>query len=84
MYGIDYTTKTGVTVGSIAVKDAATLGSVSIVGTTIFYLAPCFQGSFNVKTGYDHQGTEIDNFSLYFTGNFGKTIVPVSVTINAV
>ena len=84
LYGIDYTTKTGVTVGSIAVKDAATLGSVSIVGTTIFYLAPCFQGSFDVKTGYDHQGTEIDNFSLYFTGNFGKTIVPVSVTINAV
>lgn len=84
LYGIDYTTKTGVTVGSIAVKDAATLGSVSIVGTTIFYLAPCFQGSYNEKTGYDHQGTEIDNFSLYFTGNFGKTIVPVSVTINAV
>jgi hypothetical protein len=84
LYGIDYTTKTGVTVSSIAVKDATTLGSVSIVGTTIFYLAPCFQGSYDIKTGYDHQGSEIDNFSLYFTGNFGKTIVPVSVTINAV
>jgi Concanavalin A-like lectin/glucanases superfamily len=74
----------GAPIGSITVKDAPTMGAISIVGTELFYIAPKFLGSFDPFKGYDHAGSEIDNFSLYFKGlGNPNTVVPVSITITA-
>ena len=83
-YGLSYS-NIRAPIGSITIKDAPTLGSISIVGTTLVYIAPCYQGDYiNDKLGYSHTGSEIDNFSLYFNGlGVPSTIVPVSITINA-
>jgi hypothetical protein len=79
-----YYTNIGAPIGSITVKDAPTLGSINIVGTSLFYIAPKYLGTFDVKFGYDHTGSEIDNFSLYFKGlGDPSTVVPVSITIMA-
>jgi len=79
-----YYTNIGGPIGSITIQNAPTLGSINIVGTELFYIAPKFQGTFDPIKGYDHAGSEIDNFSLYFNGlgNSG-TVVPVSITITA-
>ena len=83
-YELTYT-NTGGTITLITVKDAPTLGSISIVGTSLYYIAPCWQGDYiNDKIGWSHTGSEIDTFSLYLHGvGGGRTQVPVSVTINA-
>jgi hypothetical protein len=70
-HAISYT-NTGGPIDSITVKDAPTLGTINIVDTTLFYVAPCNQG----------KDDEYDNFSLYFTGSGITIIVAVSITIN--
>jgi hypothetical protein len=80
-YQVNYT-NIGAPIGSIDVKDAPTLGIISIVGTSLFYIAPKYLGEFNKET-LEYEGSEIDNFSLYFKGlGNSTTIVPVSITIN--
>ena len=80
-YSLSYTNN-GAPIGSITVKDVPTYGSINIVDKTLVYIAPCYQGEFNSYT-QKYEGSEIDNFSLYFKGlGYSTTIVPVSITIN--
>jgi hypothetical protein len=71
LYQILYTNVGGIP-ESITVKDSPTLGSINIVDSDLFYMAPCN------TSGKD----ESDNFSLYFTGAGFTYIVSVSVTVN--
>jgi hypothetical protein len=83
LYTINYTMVPDNTVSSIVVKDGSQQGgAISAVGTTIYYTSPCYLGGYNEITKL-YEGSEMDNMSLYFIGNFGKTIVPVSITITS-
>jgi hypothetical protein len=80
-YELTYS-NTGGTITLITVKDTPTLGSISIVGTSLYYIAPCYQGTFN-PVSQKYEGSEIDTFSLYFHGvGGGRVQIAVSVTIN--
>ena len=83
LYTINYTMVPDNTVSSIVVKDNSQQGgAISAVGTTIYYTSPCYRDGYNEITKL-YEGSEVDNMSLYFIGNFGKTIVPVSITITS-
>ena len=83
LYTINYTMVPDNTVSSIVVKDGSQQGgAISAVGTTIYYTSPCYRDGYNDITKL-YEGSELDNMSLYFIGNFGKTIVPVSITITS-
>ena len=83
LYTINYTMVPDNTVSSIVVKDGSQQGgAISAVGTTIYYTSPCYRDGYNEITKL-YEGSEVDNMSLYFIGNFGKTIVPVSITITS-
>lgn len=81
LHQLNYT-NTGGPITSISQHIAPTLGSISIVGTTVNYMSPCYQGD-PYKDGYTHTGSEIDTFSLYFSGPGGTVSVIVTITIDA-
>jgi len=82
LHQLDYT-NTGGPITSISQHMAPTLGTISIVGTTVNYMSPCYQGGLDGKGNPTHTGSEIDTFSLYFSGPGGTVSVIVTITIDA-
>ena len=75
LHNLTYT-NTGGTLSTISQHTAPLYGSINITGTVVTYLTPCFD-----PLPLQSQ-TEIDMFSLNFTGPGGTITVPVAITIS--
>jgi len=83
LHSIPYT-NTGGVVTAISVNTSPTLGTIQIVQTSLVYLSPKYLGDLDPKFGIpSHTGTELDTFSLNFTGPGGTITVLVVITITA-
>lgn len=74
LHNLSYT-NTGGPLTVVTQYTAPLYGSIGIIGTVISYLAPCFDPAPQTPQ------TEIDMFSLHFTGPGGTITVPVVITL---